>query len=401
MKSTASKYHKAGKKAKGLLSLSLALLLIPLVSCGSKRSVHLLSRFGSYGANAALKIAASWPRREAGSEAEKQTGDYIYNEFKKIGFVPETQTVPLGGGKSSRNIIVRIPGFGFTANPDVIEQYDYDVYKYRAKAEDGLFRRQVIVGARYDSDPLAEEGADGISDNASGVGALLQLARHLKREQMGFDVILVAFGGGFSGSAGAKTYVGSMSERDIQITNCFYEFRSLYAGEKLYANAGWSSTYPGQKYILRQPAYEIADIALGEPLYTIAGETLYQNQSTYKISNPLLDENEREGYAAPEIVFREISRFPSDYRAFDRFMIPCVFFESYDYSADNYADLKENVDPNFASSEYRIRGTAFDNISVLKEYSDANTLEHRINTAAFLVYRAIEEGVMGGTNHTP
>lgn len=383
-----------------LISLLLILSLFGLSACRSGRSVHLLSRFGSYGADFAARIASSYPRRPAGSEAEKMVGDMIFEEFKKLGFVPEVQDFTLGGSENSRNIIVRIPGAGFTANPDEVDQFDYEVYHYRAKPEDGLFRRQVIVGARYDSDPNAAEGSDGISDNASGVGALMQLARYLKRTQMGFDVILVAFGAGFSNATGANSFAATLSERDQQITNCFYEFRSLYAGGKLYANAGWSSVIPGKKYMLRQPTYGIADIALNQPIYSIAKETLYQNQSTYKIPNPLSQETATEGNSTDEVVFREISRFGSDYRAFDRLMIPCVIMESYDYSADNYDELKENVDPNFASTNYQIRGTAFDNIATLREYSDKDSLQNRINVASFLVYKAIEEGVIGGSNHT-
>lgn len=381
------------------LCLVLSVFLSLLTGCRSSHSVHLLSRFGSYGEDVALQIASTYPRRPAGSEAERAVGDLIYDEFEKLGFVPEVQEVPLGEGGTSRNIIVRIPGSGFTANPDEVELYDYDVYAYRAKPEDGLFRRQVIVGARYDSDPEAEEDSDGISDNASGIGALLQLARHLKREQVGFDVILAAFGAGFDSQAGARTFADSMSEHDVQITNCFYEFRSLYAGGKLYANAGWSSTYPGKKYVLRQPIYGLSDIALNQPIYTLLGESLYQNQSTYMIDNPIAGET-AEGLTAPDkIVFREISRFASDYRPFDRKMIPCVILESYDYSADSYDELKENVDPNFASSNYRVRGTAFDKIAVLDRLSTRDLLQNRINLASFLVFKAIEGGVLGGENH--
>lgn len=363
--------------------------------------MELLARFGSYGADRADDIAKAYPSRPAGSEAERQTGDYIIDQFRELGYVPEIQDISLGEAGSSRNIIVRIPGAGFTANPDEVEAYDYDVYAYRAKPEDGLFRRQVVIGARYDSDPKAPEGSDGISDNASGVGALLQLARWLKRITVGYDVVLVALGAGFDGSKGAYTFVSSMSDRDKQITDCFYEFRSLYGGGKLYANAGWSSIYPGKKYVMRQPAYEIADISLNEPIDTICDQALYQNQSTYKIPNPLAGETPPQGLQAPpkEIVFREISRFASDYRAFDKQMIPCVIFESYDYSADSYDTLKENVDPNFASTHYVVRGTEFDNVETLKKFSDKDLLMNRINAASYLVYCAVKSGVLGGNNH--
>lgn len=397
-----SEHKLTGRRLRhGFMALLLCLSLILPVSCSRQKNVHLLSRFGEYGSDIARHIASLYPSRPAGSEAERQTGDYIKMVFEDLGYETEEQHIYLGNGTNSRNIIVRIPGFGFTADPDTLDAYNYDVYARRAKAEDGLFRRQVIVGARYDSDPEAPEAADGISDNASGVAALLQLARWLKRVPVGYDVILVAFGAGFSGETGAVSFAASLDEEARQITDCFYEFRSLYAGGKLYANAGWSSIYPGYKYILRQPAYEVADLSIREPIYRICHESLYQNQSTYKIPNPLADETPPAGMrrAASEVVFREIPKMVSDFRAFDRLAIPCVIFESYDYSADSFEELKENVDPNFASSDYRVRGTEFDNVTTLDEFVGEESLTNRINAASYLVYAAIKSGALGGVNH--
>ncbi|NLF21063.1 MAG: M28 family peptidase [Clostridiaceae bacterium] len=384
-----------------LSCFALIFALLVLVSCSDTRTVSELSRYGTYGSDFAERLASTYPARAAGTASEAASAGLIRQEFEKMGYVPEVRSFTLPEGGRSANIVVRIPGSGFVARSENIENLDYEIYNRRAKAEYGLFGRQVIVGARYDTDPAAPEDADGISDNASGVGALLTLAQQLKRHSVGYDIVLIAFGGSFSDLAGARSYVDAMDRAEKERTDCFYEFRSLYSGGKLYANAGWSSLYPDYKYSLRQPLYEIADIALRESTASRAGETLFQNQATFLIPNPLAEEPLPSGFKAPpeQVVFREISATVSDYRAFDSALIPCVLMESFEFSAASFDELKENVDPNYASTNYRVRGTGFDNSESLKSFSDDELLTTRINVSAFLVFKAIENGVLGGLNH--
>lgn len=381
-----------------LISLGLVFALLFLVSCQAVATAHALSLYGSYGSDLARNIAGNYPVRVAGTSAETQTADLIFREFETLGYVPERQTFSLPDGASSSNIIVRIPGSGFVANESRITELDYSIYGNKARPEDGLFTRQVIVGARYDTDPAASAGADGVSDNASGIGALLTLAQELKRARVGYDVILVAFGGGFANEAGSSFFVNSLNAEDRAITDTFYEFRSLVGGAKLYANAGLSSLYPNKKYILRQPLYEVATIALSEEVLGRSGVALYQNQSTFLIPNPLAGETAPGadyGTIPENVVFREISSTRSDYRAFDRIGIACVLFESSDFNAKSYDELKENPDPNYASTNYLVRGTDFDSIASFDQLAEADLIQQRINVSAFLVLRAIENGVLG------
>lgn len=384
---------------------TIAILLISVIflaSCSRTGRVPLVHQFGSYGANIAREIAKKYPVRVAGSEAEKQVSQYIVEQFKALGFVPEVQNFALENGQTSQNIIVKIPGSGFVANEDQIEIFDYDIYAKRAKAKDGVFRRHVAIGARYDSNPNAVEGSDGISDNASGIGALLLTAQTLKRYQVGYDVTLVAFGAGFSESVGAKNYLSSLSEDEKKLTDVFYEYRSLYSGAKLYGHAGWASLYPNLNYKMRQALYEIADIAVNYSVYGRTGHIFYTNQSTYLIPNLLEGQEALPGAKQPEerIVFREISHFKSDYQAFDQVGIPVVYFESYDYSADKFEEIVENNKPIFQETEYKVRGTQFENIAILEEQTSAKFLEERINVVSFLVFQALSDGVLGGSAYS-
>lgn len=384
-------YRKQRKLPKSFfLSIFLAGVLL-LSACSGAGTADLVHQFQSYGADFAKKVATTYPRRPAGSEAETALGDMIFEEFTRLGFKPEFQEVNLPDGGKSRNVIVRIPGTGFTADEDRLKTFNYDIYDRRAKAEDGLFHRNVVIGARYDTDPEAAEESDGISDNASGLGALLLTGQTLKRYKVGYDVTLVALGGGFADLAGARIFVESLDADKMAMTDIFYEYRNLYAGEKLYGHAGWSSLKPDSKYKFRQPLYAIQDLAIEERLLDKTGIALYGNQSTYKVDNPL-----GEG----QVVFRDFSLHQSDYRAFDEKGIPVVFFESYNYGAEKQEDLAENNDPNYQSTNFKVSGTAFDNTESLEKLSEKQFLERRINATVYLVYLALEQGVLGGQSYS-
>lgn len=378
------------------LTMIFIILFITLASCSTAR-VHELAEYDDYGANIAQDIARNYPIRVAGSEAETATANYIKGEFAELGYRYEEQMVSLSNGSSTNNIIVNIPGKGFVASESSDEDLDYEVYDRRARPEEGLFHRQVIVAARYDTDPNAAEGNQGASDNASGVGALLTLAKSLKEYSMGYDIVLIALGGGWDNYAGARAYASTMTEDDIWATDVFYEFRSLYSGDRLYSSAGWSSTYPNQKYRLRQTMYELADLAIDNNVYAYTGEALYQNQSSLPIPNPLLEEAAPAGMASARetVVFKEISSTNSDYRVFDQLGIPIVLMESYNFQGESLDDFVESVDPNYSSTGNMVRSTAFDNLDSLREFKDADLLENRINAAAYIVLKGIESGVIG------
>ncbi len=390
-----SKTSNNSKRSSAWIAIALVCIMF-LSSCRSNTVPEIL-KYDDYGKKIALNIAENYPKRSAGSESEAAVAELIRKEFETLGYDVESQAVELESGNNSQNLIVKIPGKGFIASKGVDAEMDFSIYERRAKEEYGLFRRKVIVAARYDSNPDAPEENDGISDNASGIGALLTLAKELKEYTMGYDIELVALGGGFANNAGSRKLLADKSAEEIKNIDAFYEFRSLYGGDKLYAHSGWSSTYPNQKYKLRQPAYQLAETAFNESVSYYTGIILYQNQISLQIDNMLLNSEAPEGFGkAPEkIVFREMSKNESDYREFDKLGVPVVYLESYNYSGESMDDIVENRNPNFASTNYLVRGTEFDNIETLGNYSEEDLLQSRINASAFMVLKSIETGVIG------
>jgi hypothetical protein len=145
--------------------------------------------------------------RRAGSAGERCAGDYIAEEFRRIGLRPLGengtffQDVPVVSamnphepGGIGRNVIALLPG------------------------RDRRLRDEVIViGAHYDHLGLGgmgslapdQQGAihNGADDNASGVAAMLAAARDLRRNPPARSVVFIAFSGEELGLLGSARWV--------------------------------------------------------------------------------------------------------------------------------------------------------------------------------------------------
>ncbi len=378
--SQAYKHNHAGKplylRAVILFMCLIFTLPLFLTGCGSEETaVEKHADYGDYGALAAKALASRYPYRKAYSETEKSAGTYIKNEFEELGYKVEEQTFSSAGNTgTSTNYIVRIPGTGLMFL-DSDESYIKE-------------SRQVIVGAHYDTEYGTEDAAaypdfNGIQDNACGIGCLLTIAKEIRSENNGYDVILVAFGAGDDSYTGARAFADSMTESEISSTDAMYCIESIYAGDKLYANAGWNSLVPGQKYEMRRKLYEAYDVVYENQLSSSNGVDLLYNEC-----GQFLDVD---GDGDSE-VFREVTTTLSDYVPFDNAGIPIVFFESYDYNYSTISEMKETKNLHLQENGGLIRRTNYDSISTLLESMAEGQLELRINNTAFIIIEAILKG---------
>lgn len=393
--------------------------------------------FGVFGSRFALSLARQYPNRSPGSDQENMAGDLIIRTLTDAGYEPVVTTFYFTDEteqlRSSRNIIVKIPGSGFVRTDEA--------------GNSETFRRQVIIGAHYDTffsvedvaayrltveptpspkpqptgaasdpdetdaDPDAGDETvreptlieyDGIHNNASGIGALITLARAIKSVRMGYDVIIVAFGAGEADQAGARAFADKMTDAEIAMTDVMYCIDSIYAGDKIYAHAGQNSIrgYYRKSYELRRKLYEVTDVFYEFELYTNNNYMLYTNQGNFDV---MVD-----GITTP-VLYREWTMTASDYLPFDALDIPIVFFESYDYDGKKLEDLKESKNPAFTSTGGAIRRTPFDSTAYLNMIMNQQrravqtvtgqtqqTVDHltkRINNTAFVILEAIRKGV--------
>ncbi len=370
-----------------VLLLVLSMLLTILAGCsGSNEETTKPAAYGSFGADFARTLAAANPDRAAGSPGENRTGDLIIEAFTDLGYEPVVSSFsfpdPEGSLLNSRNIAVLIPGSG-VPDPD---------------NEGKTLSRQVIIGAHYDSLPRPAdvkpveaqatsktsqttgttadssdlmpgwENYTGISDNASSIGSLMVMARELKTMDNTHDVVLVAFGAGHANQAGARFYVEKMKPADIERTEVMYNLENIYAGDKLYANAGQNSIKPGfqKDYEKRRKLYEATDVYYEYELFSNNRVALYTNQSVIET-----DQN-RLNVLAP---YREWTTHPSDHLPFDEADIPIVFFESFDYDVTTMEEMRESNNPAFTATNGRISGTPFDSTDYLERLFEMTQAE--------------------------
>lgn len=365
------------------MCVALALLLTLAAGCSGDETVKAKpAAFGSYGADFAKKIATANPARSPGSEGEKKTGDLIVAEFKSLGYEPVVTefTFQTTDGKTltSRNIEVRIPGTGFEkTNSDGSKQ---------------SLTRQIIVGAHYDAVATAEQinaaraatnattptgsttgkpanfiptwaDFNGITDNAASIGALMTVAREMKAQRTGYDVILVAFGAGKSRQAGARHYASKMSSGTVAATDAMYNMEGIYAGDKLYAHSGRNSILPNRQkdYEMRRKLYEATDVYYEYELYSNNRVALYTNQSSIEVDGDLDGVTE---------LYREWTLHESDHSPFDQLGIPIVFFEGFDYNAKTLEEMKESSNPAFTATNGQIKDTPYDSLAFLEALFD-------------------------------
>ncbi len=375
--------------------------------------------YGSYGSDIAREIAAKFPDRRAYSSGESQTGAYIEEKIKELGYDVEVQTFQ-GSGGSSANYVIRVPGTGFYCSQD-----------------DGSFvleHRTAIIGTHYDASVLPEyieeedededededdedEDEDyeddedeteatepkyvfnGISDNASGTACIITALMAFKEyKNVAYDVWFVFFGASTDNFAGAEAFYKSLTEEEKNSIDVMYDVDSLYAGDKVYASSGYKSLISTRRYEMRRKLYQSYDVCFANTLYTNYGFDLYYNESGIKVD---IDEDGNQD------IFNEIPKTISDFKVFDDKMIPIVYFESYEYNFTKMNQMKETKNLNLQDYGGIIRGTPADSAEFLdsvliEEDYDRNgdgeidctgdRLQIRINCVAFIVVESLLKG---------
>lgn len=206
--------------------------------------------------------------RVAGTAGEEEARDYIYQVFEGLGY--ETEVQP----------------FSFTNRGSTVESANVVAVK------PGRLNYQIIIGAHYDT----VRGVEGVDDNASGVGVMLEVAERIKDIETPYTVRFIAFGAEEVGLVGSNHYVSEMSESDIHHTKAMINLDSLVAGDYMYVYGG-----SGEAGWVRELALNISE-DLGIGLQT----------------NPGLNPNYPEGTTGNW----------SDHAAFNRAGIPYGYLES-------------------------------------------------------------------------
>ncbi|WP_051237685.1 M20/M25/M40 family metallo-hydrolase [Lacticigenium naphthae] len=182
--------------------------------------------------------------RVAGSEFEKEAANYIKGEFESNKYETALENFSFISKRGSNK--------GETVNSQNV-----------VAIKRGKSGKQVILGAHYDQ--VTSGGSEGASDNASGVGAMLEVAEKLKNVKTDHTIIFVGFGSEEVGLEGSNAYVETMSEDEIENTIAMINLDTILAGDYAYVYGGSN----GQGWV-RDQALNISE-ELGLDLITQTG----------------------------------------------------------------------------------------------------------------------------------
>jgi len=187
-----------GPRARIVWILTVALVLASGLPAGGAQTFSAKSTaatvrpvVGAFNATRAMQLVRALSTnigvRQAGSASELRAAYYIRNRLREAGYTPVVRTFALPGGRRSQNVVATLPGSS---------------------------ARRVILGAHYDT----KRPSPGANDNATGVAALLEIARELKDEKLTPTVEFVFFGSEETIDSnpnhhhyGSRSFVASMS----------------------------------------------------------------------------------------------------------------------------------------------------------------------------------------------
>jgi alkaline phosphatase isozyme conversion protein len=190
---------------------------------------------GVLAAKEARYIAATFPGRMAGTPKEDATAKYLADRLLAMGYKPRLERFQTGYE------------FRWENKPD---SHDFrtlistNVIAERA----GTSGKRIIVGAHYDTRiPRSERDLErniggpkleGLDDNASGTGVLLEIAEALRVSAPNHTIVFIAFGAEEIGLMGAHEVVNRMTPAERANTLWMVNIDSIVTGDRLYFHAG-------------------------------------------------------------------------------------------------------------------------------------------------------------------
>lgn len=197
-------------------------------------------------------IATVFPGRMTGSPAEMLTADYLQQQFAQYGYQSDI-----------RRFNTRYP---YTTKDGRQNWHNVSASQVIA-AREGKVPQQIIIMAHLDTYlPLNDNDVNnnlggltlqGVDDNASGLGVMLELAQRLQNVPTRYGIRFIATSGEEIGSLGAENFLKRMSEKEKKNTLLVINLDSLITGDRLYFNSG-KSTPAAVRKLTRDRALKLA-----------------------------------------------------------------------------------------------------------------------------------------------
>lgn len=206
-----------------------ALLICSLSVTASAASM----KTGSIAEQQLRHIATYFPGRMAGSPADMLTADYLQQQFSALGYHSDQRRFStryayqhLGGESTWRNV-----------NATSV-----------VAARKGKVAQQIVILAHSDSwtphndketqNNLGGLTNQGVDDNASGLGVMLELAQRLSHQPLHYSLRFVALSGEEIGQQGSEDYLARMTPEEKHNTLLVINLDSLIIGSQLTFTSG-------------------------------------------------------------------------------------------------------------------------------------------------------------------
>lgn len=190
----------------------ICLALFALGGCGSDDTTP---SAGDRSRQHIATLSETLGKRVAGSDNDLKSRGYIADEFRRLGYQ------------------VTLQPFSFSRDKKTIETANVIAVLH------GSGSGELVVGAHYDSVP--EGAGTGASDNASGVGVMLAVARELRSAVLPYTVKFIAFGAEEDGLFGSEYHVSQLSGEEISRTLGMINLDTVIGGDKIYVYGSWGT----------------------------------------------------------------------------------------------------------------------------------------------------------------
>lgn len=249
------------------LRMKLSLLALGLSCAGMGHALAAtapLPPMGKIASQQIRHIATYFPGRMAGSPAELIAAEYLNQQFTKFGYQSNLR------GFDTRYL--------YTSNDGKQDWHTLHATSVIA-ARAGEVPQQIIVMAHFDT-YMPQSDADtnhnlggltlqGVDDNASGIGVMMELAERMEAIPTHYSLRFVALSAEETGAKGAEDFIKRMSAEEKKNTLLVINLDSLITGDKLYFNSGVNTSAAVAK-LTRVRAINIAR-SLGIPAESHAG----------------------------------------------------------------------------------------------------------------------------------
>ncbi|MBE5253503.1 aminopeptidase [Mixta mediterraneensis] len=229
-------------------------------------------------------IATYFPGRMGGSPAELMAADYLQQQFISLGF--QTNTRQFNTGYDWHESDGKIRWHKLTATSVIAARAGSEPQEILIVAHLDTWTPQSSSQANQNIGGLRLQGVD---DNASGLGVMLELAKKLSEKPLHYGVRFVALSAGEANLHGMDDYVARMSDKEKKNTLLVIDLNSLITGDRLYFNSGLNTPRAVRKQTSERALYLARELGIPAASHQLNRKDYPGINAFDKAGFPLLD----------------------------------------------------------------------------------------------------------------